>query len=655
MDVDSLDPLPMQQRTLSVLSQLLAQCHANAIVLVQVRYRPLTHEVAYDGGDYDFLLAKKQHKQFFTLAFNVLAAAGIPFLIDQRKPGKTVLQIYDVETCCIIRLEIWSFLELHDPARRATSRIWPEDLHNVIRQENGGYALAPQFEALYYLAHLYTKKKQLQAAEVQKRLKHYRQLITQNNDVAQLYEQLQEQGDLKQVATEACARLLALNIARPRTTHGLRCLLETTTSRWLRFWRRRAAGRNIIAFTGPDGVGKTTIIREYKQLLDGRVRYYRFKKLFRGALLYQVLYPALKWTAQHANPACTEKNQVDDTHGLLLFFIARTRYFTLSLRRLWHTLLLTDRYFYDFLVSGARYQDATLQPRRHLKTLLRLTPAPRCLVQLDASNEVIHARKAELSTSAIDFLRQFTFQCYWSKPAPFYLYLNTGLPLDACISALRQLSGNIGMRFHDFDLQQTANNGADALLLSDAIIIGSGHERLCLQHPTDVTRCIKVSRLREGGRQQNRIDASYFSSLSRRGVPFDHLPHCHGWVSTVHGRGLMFDRITGPTGGTALTLDRALRDGHVDCTATAKLLDELYAYLDANALVFSDASLSNLVVGQTPEGALRLYVIDGLGARQYGLKLWLHERVLWLARRKLHKQWQAIQRQWRDACTTTAH
>lgn len=637
---------------LETVQSLIDDCHRDGIPLVQIRYRPLTYEQAADGGDYDFLLARNYHSAFFKALFVAFSSAAIPFLIDQRKPDKTVIQVFDAEHDLVIKLELWCALELKDPEHRTIGRIWAEDLGSAIVSADGRYALASGFEALYYLTHLYTKKKSIQASQVQERMDYYRQRITADPEVTAIFDRLESQQDIAPCAAAAVHILLARGYARSATTPANRFGYLSQRLAWYvrRLRMRFSAKGNVIAFVGPDGVGKTTIIREYKQLLGGRVKYYRFKKLFRGALTYQLLYPLLKRMALRRNPASTEKNQVDEIYGAVLFIIARARYFTLSVRRLWQTLLLTDRYFYDFLVTGLRFNDQKAEPRPYYEWLLRLTPTARCIVQLDANNSVIHSRKAELSSTAIDFIRQFTFRCYRSRPAPFYIYLNTGLPLDSCLNALRKLSASIGVCFHGFDLAQADTDSAGALRLTEDAIIGSGHERYCFQHPDDAARCIKVSRLRDGGRRQNEIDYSYFNSLARRGVPFDHLPQIHGWITTSHGRGLIFDKVHGPNGGNALTLDNALRKGAITCAEAKTLLDELYAYLQANALVFSDASLANIALGSTEGGADRLYVIDGLGARHYGLKLWLHEKLLWLARRKLRKQWPVILRQLYEHC-----
>lgn len=622
---------------IDALNLLLEQCGRSAIPFIQIRMRQLSEEIAFDGGDYDFLVAPHHLKGLLRLAQRTFSAAKTPFLIERKKRDKVVLRIYEATTGRSIILDIWQRLELRLPHKGTMAHINWSSLEPQITKTQNGYAFSQEFEAGYYLTHLHTKRKRLDNKEIQNRLQYYAESIKLDVTLSALFQRL-GQGNLAEVANEAWEYLQSL---------GLRTDSQTTATLRERLYKQRMrynARGNLIAFVGPDGVGKTTIIREYKQLLAGRVKYYRFKKLFRKALLYKLLLPLLRLAAGRHYSGKLGKNQIDDHFGGILFLISRLRYPTISLRRLWNTKLLCDRYFHDFLFQGLRFADETPRLRPASTRLRRFIPPPRCLIQLDAPNEVIAERKAELTAEAIDFYRTELFELNLDVPSPYYLYLSTAIPLEHCITTLKGVSENIGVELYQFSAHQAVNAGANSVDLSQAQILGKGHERTCYIDPRDEHKCIKVSRYKAGDRQQNRIEYSYLQSLRKRGVQIDFIPECHGWLETSAGRGLVFDRISDSEGQPARALDAALNNGEIDQEKANALLTELYSYLYDNAIVFADISPDNLLLGVTDEGAHRLYIIDGLGARRYGFKLWLQSRFLWLARRKLNKQWLVLQK-----------
>lgn len=53
------------------------------------------------------------------------------------------------------------------------------------------------------------------------------------------------------------------------------------------------------------------------------------------------------------------------------------------------------------------------------------------------------------------------------------------------------------------------------LFIDDKKVLGLGHERACFIHPTDETKCIKVSQKGVVHRNQNQIESYYFGILKR--------------------------------------------------------------------------------------------------------------------------------------------
>lgn len=174
--------------------------------------------------------------------------------------------------------------------------------------------------------------------------------------------------------------------------------------------------------------------------------------------------------------------------------------------------------------------------------------------------------------------------------------------------------------------------------LTHARLIGSGHERMCYLHPQDPRRVIKVVRPGKTSRGQNRIDHLYLASLERRGVPALHVPRQYGLVETSLGEGLVLDCVTTADGAVAPTFAVLVRSQAMSAVEARRMLDELYQHLLAHSVAMVDIGLGNLACRQL-DGRWQAVVIDGLGARHPGLRLWLRTRFLGLARRKLRAQW----------------
>ena len=175
--------------------------------------------------------------------------------------------------------------------------------------------------------------------------------------------------------------------------------------------------------------------------------------------------------------------------------------------------------------------------------------------------------------------------------------------------------------------------------LTGTILVGQGNERSCFVHPHDPGLVIKVPRPGQRSRQQNRIDHFYLTELVRRGASFHHIPRTHGIVATSLGDGLVCERIADSDGASSPPLALAVRRGLLTRERADELLHDLFADLLRDWIVFADVGGNNLVYQRRLEADDRLVIIDGLGARHPGLKLWLQNKIPFLARRKLRKQW----------------
>jgi hypothetical protein len=164
-------------------------------------------------------------------------------------------------------------------------------------------------------------------------------------------------------------------------------------------------------------------------------------------------------------------------------------------------------------------------------------------------------------------------------------------------------------------------------------MIGRGHDRECWRHPDNLSLCIKVA-TPEQERAQNDIDFHYGRHLARRAITGPHLTRVHGWVNTDRGQGLAFELVQQPDGTPAPPLKLALRQGFITAEEAAELVREAFNWLTTHNVILADCGLDNFLVQQLPDGRRRLVFVDGLGARNFGVKYWARRTFGFLARRK---------------------
>lgn len=185
--------------------------------------------------------------------------------------------------------------------------------------------------------------------------------------------------------------------------------------------------------------------------------------------------------------------------------------------------------------------------------------------------------------------------------------------------------------------------------LRHARLIGSGHERHCFLHPDDAARVIKVVKPGARVRGQNQIEWTYSRALAARGASFTHIPHVFGMAPTTLGDGLLCERIAEPDGSASPALHDLVAQGRLSIEESQRLLDGLLADLLRDAIVFVDVGSGNVLCQSRPDGTRRLVIVDGLGARHPGFKLWLRSRFPALARAKMRRQWPLFLRNFQAA------
>jgi thymidylate kinase len=160
----------------------------------------------------------------------------------------------------------------------------------------------------------------------------------------------------------------------------------------------------LVAILGPDGVGKSTVIASLARDLQlgfwGRhqVFHWRPQKLFRGRDVGINTTPHAK-SSRGAILSMAYLTAFFLDHWFGYLFVVRP-----ALAR--SNFVLFDRYFHDVLVDPRRYRYGG--PKWFVRLLSHLVPEPDLVILLDADQQLIFSRKAELPLDEIGRQRQ----CY---------------------------------------------------------------------------------------------------------------------------------------------------------------------------------------------------------------------------------------------------
>jgi len=177
--------------------------------------------------------------------------------------------------------------------------------------------------------------------------------------------------------------------------------------------------------------------------------------------------------------------------------------------------------------------------------------------------------------------------------------------------------------------------------LDESTLIGKGGERECYIHPLDKSKVIKVEydHNKAKSNDQNSLDIYYYRSLNDSNVVFDHISRVYDKVETNKGWGLVFDAITDYTGRVSKTFENVVKSKLLNTTVEKQCLGELHDYIIKNNIMFYDAVLSNILCQEFEKGKYKLVIVDGLGGRKVGVKLWLRMNVSYFKKHIIHKKW----------------
>lgn len=419
-----------------------------SLPLVPLRPRARDAGTALSGGDYDLLMPSTGLPTLVSVLWQVALRERASFSLNTSNPHKLQVFLHVPERGRSILLEIWTRLEVRDPARRSARSIAWSAVAPLIVATPAGPRLPPGVEIAYYLSHLFSRAKQVAHPLVAERLATYGILAReQAPDLSPLIDGLTD-GRIREVAIAANAYLRRVGVLEPRGALGaLGDSIAARLDSLLRQRRRRRLQRaRIIAMTGADGSGKSTLITRWCADLGKGLRSQRFKNLFRHHPWYQLFRLVRAGATRRQLGGKMPTNLFDEIHSGTMFRIARATW-------PWFRVLVAvrgrrclDRGFPDLLFDGLRGTAPTPALRADWAHLARRMPRPDWHIHLDAPEEVIRGRKRELSPEALRCYRDGMIRIVGAAPSNGFTRLDVCAPVDAVAACLRLAADSLGAR-----------------------------------------------------------------------------------------------------------------------------------------------------------------------------------------------------------------
>jgi hypothetical protein len=422
---------------------LFADAQAEGLPLVPLRVRPRDPQTAFGKGDYDLLMPPHGFAHLVRLLGRGASLHRASFSINLVKPQKIQVLMHAPEIGRSIMLEVWTRLQVSDPARRSARAIPWSALETLVRNGPDGPRLPADIEIAYYVSHLATGHKRLDQPEVVRRLASYCALSERDApEVLHLVADLRQPA-LHRAATTANAYLRSRGVLAAcgpikRLQDGCRATIESFARRK----RRRAiATCRVTAVTGADGVGKSTVIER----LCTTPR--RFKGLYRHHPFYKLVKILRPGADVGAGGQPLPKNQLDELAVGAMFHLARWSWpwFRMGARVSGRRCL--DRGFPDLLFDGLRGTSPSPQLRQGWQALAQRMPQPDWHIHLDAPDAVILGRKRELSEAALRCYRDGMLAIIAVAPAPAFSRIDTSGSREATDACLRLAANDLGIRF----------------------------------------------------------------------------------------------------------------------------------------------------------------------------------------------------------------
>jgi hypothetical protein len=164
-------------------------------------------------------------------------------------------------------------------------------------------------------------------------------------------------------------------------------------------------------------------------------------------------------------------------------------------------------------------------------------------------------------------------------------------------------------------LKGSATGNQPALQLSDKMVINKGRERICYEHPENDQLVIKIPLSNIGRKSRaNHSELKGYLLLREEKKDLSFVSHCHGFVNTNHGEGLMCDCIRDNDGAISKTIwDIIVFEENCDVEYILQVAEKFCNFLMFHKIWLFDLNLKNIAFKLLADGTYKPYVIDMKG------------------------------------------
>ncbi|EKT63941.1 YrbL family protein [Providencia burhodogranariea] len=157
------------------------------------------------------------------------------------------------------------------------------------------------------------------------------------------------------------------------------------------------------------------------------------------------------------------------------------------------------------------------------------------------------------------------------------------------------------------------------LELTPSLLIASGRQRACYQHPEYDNLCIKIHHADRGDRETLR-EVKYYNRLYRSKSPVTTISHYYGTQETNLGLGYVFQLIKDKSGTVSKTLDYYLKNNNSFLEHQKNIRFAYNAFKNdtfKESIVTMTLKTYNIVyqLGYKPHG--QFFIIDNLGCANF--------------------------------------
>lgn len=385
----------------------------------------IQRQASSDSDDVDLLSSEQSAWQLVSAAFGWVREGLCHVRLVRHKSSKLQLVLLSVDGTQFIRLDLWLELAQLDQGRQLLT--FDHCISHCLTSEVSIRRLPTELEACIYLQHLKCRSKDIASIRVQQRLQQYEQDCASAGCewMVSVLRVTRNERRVSPQADKATLDRIVRTLHPGHVRRSPRILLHKVRCKLLRAPRQVS----VVALTGCDGVGKTSLLEAVAGEQPDVFRVMTGKHLYRKSLVYKAAVIFLRPLISRS------REQFEDQLAPILYLRACV---SLRLRLLLFgkRLTLLDRSIMDFLFIRRK----TDRPRFH--RLWRLSDWFGCriaTIHCIVSQDQLRRRKQEVTNRGHELYDAAMQRCLTGRIPTDYLAFGNDQPLPQAVLSLRRV------------------------------------------------------------------------------------------------------------------------------------------------------------------------------------------------------------------------